>query len=157
MYKVCIIATGRWAASALLSRNQLFPGIVMNRALANANSPCPSPQTVPRAQRLVDAHLQSMDKKHFFSILIFFYLQTEKNNSGNILSGTRSLVSAFEFYCCLEISHRIFRVYDVDLAAGQAMHLQLQTESEKGNPSDEPRALFSYLKSTLPVMSPFFR
>lgn len=125
--------------------------------MANANSACPSLQTVPRVQRLVDVHLQSMDKQHFFFHFSFFYLQTEKNNSRNILSGTRSLVSDFEFYCCLEISHRIFRVYDVDVAAGQAMHLQLQTESEKGNASDEPRALFSCLKSALPVMSPFFR
>lgn len=59
-------------------------------------------------------------------LLFFFYLQKEKNNSGNFLSGTRSLESDFEFYRCLEISHRIFRVYDADSAAARARHSRFQ-------------------------------
>ena len=57
--------------------------------------PCPSLQTVPGDQRLKDVYLQSMDEEYFFPILVFFCLQMEKNNSGNILSGARRFVSDF--------------------------------------------------------------
>lgn len=105
----------------------------------NASPPCPSLKTVPAAQLLVDVYLQSAGKRRLFFPLYPFYsvsiCKRKRITQGKCLSGARSLVSDLEFYRCLEISHRIFGVYDADLAAVQAMRLQLPTEAEKGNRS----------------------
>lgn len=86
----------------------------------NTHTPNPytSLKTVPGVKLLTELDLQSIGKWHFFPMLFLFYLQKEKNNSGKILRGARNLVSNSEFYCSLEISHWIFRVYDADLATG---------------------------------------